>query len=80
MGTRTNVDEIWWGGVRMYQPTIAISSVWRAHESLAAQGHNSPHSSKNVVGCLLLFIYTRTRPTHYYLESCGQTAYMETHS
>jgi hypothetical protein len=28
-GIRTNVDRIWWGVVRMCQPIIAISSVYR---------------------------------------------------
>ena len=48
VGIRTNVDEIWWGGVCMCQPTIAISSVSWAHGSLANQGHghNPPHPTR----------------------------------
>jgi hypothetical protein len=45
---------------------------WR-HESLAAHAHNPPHSSRSLE-CGRL-----TPPTHYYLESSGQAAYMETH-
>ena len=30
----------------------------------------------HLVGWLLLFIYMRTTPTHYYLESSGQATYM----
>ena len=32
----------------------------------------------NVVGCLLLFIYMRTPPTYFDLESSGRAIYMET--
>ena len=33
----------------------------------------------NVVGWWLVLIYMRTPPLHFYLESSGQVAYMETH-
>ena len=33
----------------------------------------------NVFGWLLLLIYMKTPPTHYYLESCEKATYMETH-
>ena len=34
---------------------------------------------QDVVGWRLVLIYTRTSLTHYYLESSGQAAYMDTH-
>ena len=34
---------------------------------------------QNVVGWQLVFIYMRTPPTHYYIESSGQVASLETH-
>jgi hypothetical protein len=35
--------------------------------------------NQNVASWLLLFIYVRTPPTHYYLKYSGQMANMETH-
>ena len=35
--------------------------------------------NQNVVGWQLVSNYMQTPPTHYYLESGGQAAYMETH-
>ena len=34
---------------------------------------------QNVVGWQLALEYVRTTPTHYFLESGGRVAYMETH-
>ena len=34
---------------------------------------------QNVVGWQLEFIYVRTPPTHYYLESSGRMAYIKTY-
>ena len=34
---------------------------------------------QNVVAWQVVLNYTQTTPTHYYLESSGQAAHMETH-
>ena len=42
----------------------------------------SPHilaDNQNVVGWQLVLNYMQTPPTHYYLESSEQAAYMKTH-
>ena len=36
-------------------------------------------SHKNVVGWQLMLNFMQTPPTHYYLDSNGWVAYMETH-
>ena len=46
------------------------------HENLVAHVHDH----QNVVGEQFVLINMRAPPTHYYLESSGQMAYMETHT
>ena len=47
--------------------------------SSLGMGDSTLVDHQNVVGWFLLFIFMRTLPTHYYLESSGQETYMETH-
>ena len=50
--------------------------------SLAAHVHSPPHSSGSAErGWMTATIlnYMQTPPTHYYIESSGPAAYMETH-
>ena len=49
LGIRTSVDGVWWGGVCMCQPTVAISSVLWAHGSLVAHGRSPSHSSRPIM-------------------------------
>lgn len=79
---RTNAHGIWWGGVHMCQPTIANSSVQLMCGNLLAQGHGPPYFSRPPnYGWLVTFLKSTWErpPTHYFLESTGQTTYMKTH-
>ena len=79
VGIRTNVDESWWGVVRMCQPIISICSVQQVHRNTVAHGHNPTHSNRlpNCDRLVAIVIFMRTHTTQYYLESRGQVAYMK---
>ena len=59
------------------QLIMCVSNLVGAWKSRCNPPHSMLVDQHNVVGWLLLFIYMRITPTHYYLDS-RQVAYMNT--